>query len=175
MKDTSSEFVRLWTCHQSEVRRYVFMMVSRPVDAEEVVQEVSVKLWNKFEKYDHSLPFVPWAIRFAYYEVLKWRQRQAREKLVFSEPLLQQISKRYEEEAPVMEARNKALEDCLGKLTQQEKKWVDLRYGKHGALKEEAGHLGLSLPKLYYALEKIRGKLLECINRKMKQEGWGDA
>ena len=29
------------------------------------------------------IAFVPWAIRFAYLEVLKWRQNQAREKLVF--------------------------------------------------------------------------------------------
>ena len=37
-----------------------------------------------------TAPFVPWAIRFAYLEVLKWRQKLAREKLVFSDALLEQ-------------------------------------------------------------------------------------
>jgi RNA polymerase sigma-70 factor (ECF subfamily) len=173
--DPAAQFVRLWTCHQNEVKRYVFMMVPRRADADEVVQEISVKLWEKFEKYDQSLPFTPWALRFAHYEVLKWRQRQAREKLVFSESLLHQLDFRYEQETPIMELRKRALDECLGKLTKQERRWVDLRYGKHGAVKEEASRLGLSLHKLYYALEKIRAQLLECIDQKVKKEGWSDA
>ena len=80
--DATSQFVQLWTRHQAEVERYVFMMVPRAADAAEVLQEVSVQLWEKWDNYDTSRPFVPWAIRFAYLEVLKWRQRQAREKLI---------------------------------------------------------------------------------------------
>mgnify|MGYP001458103238 FL=1 len=90
--DATSQFVKLWTRHQAEVERYVFMMVPRAADAAEVLQEVSVQLWEKWDKYDTSRPFVPWAIRFAYLEVLKWRQRQAREKLIFSDSLLQQLN-----------------------------------------------------------------------------------
>ena len=173
--DPTAEFVRLWTRHQAEVKRYVFMMVPRAADAAEVLQEVSVRLWEKWENYDDSRPFVPWAIRFAWLEVLKWRQRQAREKLIFSGSLLEQIHTVHEEEAPLMEARCQALESCLDKLNDQEKKWVDLRYGRHGAAKEEAERMGVSLHKVYYALEKIRAQLLECIGRTLKQEGWSDA
>ena len=40
--DATSQFVKLWTRHQAEVERYVFMMVPRAADAAEVLQEVSV-------------------------------------------------------------------------------------------------------------------------------------
>ena len=173
--DSTAEFVRLWTRHQGEVERYVFMMVPRSADAAEVVQEVSVALWEKWDQYDQSRPFAPWAIRFAYHEVLRWRQRQAREKLIFSDSLLEQLNSVHEAEAPIMEARRKALQACLGELTDQQRKWVNLRYGRHGAVKEEAKRTGVSLHKLYYALEKIRAQLLECVDRTMKQEGWNDA
>jgi RNA polymerase sigma-70 factor (ECF subfamily) len=78
--DHTSDFVRLWTRHQAEVGRYVFMMIPRQADAAEVLQDVSVLLWKKWDQYDPERPFVPWAIRFAYLEVLKWRQKLARER-----------------------------------------------------------------------------------------------
>ena len=107
--------------------------------------------------------------------MLKWRQRQAREKLIFSDSLLQQLNVTLDEEAPLTEARNRALETCLTKLTEREKKWVHLRYGRHGAVKEEAERRGISLHKVYYAIEKIRGQLLNCIEQTLRREGWSDA
>ena len=173
--DPASDFVRLWTCHQAEVERYLFMMIPRQVDAAEVLQDVSVLLWKKWDQYDPERPFVPWAIRFAYLEVLKWRQRQAREKLVFSYSLLEQLHHRHDEEAPLMEVRRKALDNCLSKLSEQQRKWVYLRYGRHGAVKEEAEKTGVSMHKLYYALEKIRSQLLDCVAQFLQNEGCSDA
>ena len=40
---------------------------------------------------------------------------------------------------------------------------------------EEAEKKGIKMPKLYYALEKIRAGLLQCIGQTMKKEGWSDA
>ncbi len=173
--DPTADYVRLWTRHQAEVERYVYMMVPRAADAAEVLQDVSVLLWQKWEKYDPERPFVPWAIRFAYLEVLKWRQKQAREKLVFSDGLLEQLSAAHDRAAPLMEARRKALETCLLKLTDQQRKFVDLRYGRHGAIKQEAERTGTSMHKLYYALEKIRAQLLDCVRKTMNAEGWSNA
>ena len=102
-------------------------------------------------------------------------ERQAREKLVFSDKLLEQLNSAHDAETPLMEARRKALEGCMAKLNEQERKWVQLRYGRHGAVKEEAERTGVKMHKLYYALEKIRAQLLDCIGRTMRQEGWSEA
>lgn len=174
-EDATADFVRLWTGHQAEVGRYVFAMVPRAVDAAEVLQEVSVRLWQKWSDYDTDRPFAPWAIRFAYLEVLKWRQRLAREKLVFSNELLEQLHLRHAEQAPLVEARRMALGECLQKLSDRERHLVEARYGRHGAIKDEAKRAGISIHKLYYALEKARTQLLDCIERTLKKEGWADA
>ena len=105
--------MRLWTQYHRDVERYVFSMLPRPADASEVVQEVSVRLWEKWDSYDQDRPFLPWAMRFAYLQVLKWRQGKAREKLIFSDDLLSQINATNDYEEPLMEARRKTLTLCL--------------------------------------------------------------
>lgn len=173
--DQNAEFVRLWTQHHRDVERYVYSMIPRSADAAEVVQVVSVKLWEKWDNYDHERPFIPWAIRFAWLEVLKWRQRLAREKLVFSDELLQQLSSTHEELDPVMEMRRKILGKCLEKLKEEDRELVRLRYGRHGAIKEEAERTGKKMHLLYYALERIRVQLLNCIELNMNRGGMADA
>ena len=174
--DQTSEFVRLWTQFHRDVERYVYSMVPRPADAAEVVQVVSVKLWEKWENYDQERPFLPWAMRFAYLEILKWRQRLARERLVFSDELLQQLHSTHEELDPLMEVRREILGQCLERLNEEDQELIRLRYtGRHGAIKEEAERTGKKMHKLYYALERIRVALLNCIELNLKRRGMADA
>ena len=60
-------------------------------------------------------------------------------------------------------------------LSEQQQKWVRLRYGRHGAVKQEAAESGISMHKIYYALEKIRDQLQDCIEQRLRKEGWSDA
>ena len=172
--DQTAEYVRLWTQYHREVERYVFSMLPRPADASEVVQEVSVRLWEKWDSYDQDRPFLPWAMRFAYLQVLKWRQGKAREKLIFSDDLLSQINATNDYEEPLMEARRKTLTLCLEKLNKDDRRIVELRYGRHGAIKEEAEKTGVKMHKLYYALERIRIQLLNCIELNLQRSGLND-
>ncbi|MGB1761356.1 MAG: sigma-70 family RNA polymerase sigma factor [Verrucomicrobiales bacterium] len=172
--DQTAEFVRLWTQYHRDVERYVFSMLPRPADASEVVQEVSVRLWEKWDSYDQDRPFLPWAMRFAYLQVLKWRQGKAREKLIFSDDLLSQINATNDYEEPLMEARRKTLTLCLDKLNKDDRRIVELRYGRHGAIKEEAKKTGVKMHKLYYALERIRIQLLNCIELNLQRSGLND-
>ena len=172
--DQTAEYVRLWTQYHRDVERYVFSMLPRPADASEVVQEVSVRLWEKWDSYDQDRPFLPWAMRFAYLQVLKWRQGKAREKLIFSDDLLSQINVTNDYEEPLMEARRKTLTLCLEKLNKDDRRIVELRYGRHGAIKEEAKKTGVKMHKLYYALERIRIQLLNCIELNLQRSGFND-
>ena len=172
--DQTAEFVRLWTQYHRDVERYVFSMLPRPADASEVVQEVSVRLWEKWDSYDQDRPFLPWAMRCAYLQVLKWRQGKAREKLIFSDDLLSQINATNDYEEPLMEARRKTLTLCLDKLNKDDRRIVELRYGRHGAIKEEAKKTGVKMHKLYYALERIRIQLLNCIELNLQRSGLND-
>jgi RNA polymerase sigma-70 factor, ECF subfamily len=170
--DSAPEFVSLWTRYQPEVRRYVCKLVPAASDAEDVMQQTALRLWEKFNEYDSDRPFVAWAIGFAYHEVLSWRQRQARSRLVFSETILAQLHATIGEEASLLELRRKALDGCLQKVGAQERQLLLRRYSEHGAVQREAGESKTSPHKLYYAIEKLRARLMECIDAAMRQEGW---
>ena len=74
MADPDKEFARLLTNHDRELRRYISLFVSRRDDVEEVLQQTAIMLWEKFAEYDPQREFLPWAIRFAYYEILNFRK-----------------------------------------------------------------------------------------------------
>lgn len=172
MDDLASEFVSLWTRYQPEVRRYVCILVPHVSDAEDVMQQTASRLWEKFEQYDPERPFVAWAIGFAYHEVLSSRQRKARDRLVFSEEILAQLDATIGEEASLLELRRRALDGCLEKLGAKERNLLLRRYSEHGAVQREAEQSRTSPHKLYYVIEKLRTRLLACIDDRMQQEGW---
>ena len=172
MDDSAPEFVSLWTRYQPEVRRYVCKLVPAASDAEDVMQQTALRLWEKFTEYDSERPFVAWAIGFAYHEVLSWRQRHARSRLVFSETILAQLHTTIGEEASLLEIRRKALDGCLEKVGTQERDLLLRRYSEHGAVQRAAGESKTSPHKLYYAIEKLRARLMACIDASMRQRGW---
>src|SRR5438105_4078585 len=69
------EMVRLLSRHQDELFRYIFALLPHEEDARDVLQETSVALFRKVAEYDPAKPFLAWAYRFAYLEVLKQRER----------------------------------------------------------------------------------------------------
>lgn len=148
------------------------MLVPRPADVEDILQETSAQLWKKFAQYDCERPFVAWATRFAYLEVLKWRQKQARDVLIFSDELVEKLDATINNEAPLLELRRRALDDCLDKLDERRRELLFDRYGQHGAIKQRALDESISVHKLYYLIHTIRRQLLACIDDKLQREGW---
>ena len=72
MEENRTELlVRLLSRHQEDLFRYIFALLPHEEDARDVLQETSVALFRKFEDYDPAKPFLAWAFRFAYLEVLK--------------------------------------------------------------------------------------------------------
>jgi hypothetical protein len=69
----TERFVRLFAAAQSEVLRDILALVPDLDDAQEVFQETVVDLWKTFDQYDPDCAFVPWACRFGYFPILRFR------------------------------------------------------------------------------------------------------
>ena len=52
-------------------------------DAQAIVQQTAVVLWEKFDQYFASRPFAPWACRFALNVTRQWMARRQRWKVLF--------------------------------------------------------------------------------------------
>jgi RNA polymerase sigma-70 factor (ECF subfamily) len=164
----TERFVRLFAAGQSEVLRYILALVPDINDAQEVLQETAVDLWKKFDQYDPGYPFVPWACRFAYFQVLKFREQQGRQRRFLSLEAIDQLAAERPEENAVLEDRRHALATCLKLLSDADRLMVEERYSQRMPVTRLSEVTGRNVSTLYKALERVRRRLFECVNRRLK-------
>ena len=163
-------FVRLFVEGQREILRYILVLVPDINDADEILQETAVDLWRKFDQYDPTFPFAPWACRFAFRRVLKHREQQARRVKALSIESLTWIAAERTEKEGILEDRRRALERCLQQLRDDDRLVVEHRYSRQMSVAKIAGTTGRNTSALYKALERIRRQLYECVNRRLQME-----
>jgi RNA polymerase sigma-70 factor (ECF subfamily) len=166
-----SAFVRLLTQSHEEVLRYVLALVPDAGEAQEVLQDTAVALWQKFGDYDPAQPFVPWACRFAWNHVLKHRHRQTVQGRTLSLEALEAVAQERLEQESVLQERREALSHCLETLSPEQRRLVELRYVKRTPIREVARETGQSVHVLYGALERVRRALFLCVNGALGAEG----
>jgi RNA polymerase sigma-70 factor (ECF subfamily) len=140
-------------------------------DAQEVLQETAVDLWKKFDQYDPDYPFVPWACRFAYFQVLKFREQQSRRRRFLSLEAIGQLAADQPEESAVLDDRRRALATCLKLLSDSERLMIEQRYSRRMPVAQLSLVTGRNIATLYKALERLRRRLFECVNRRLGPGG----
>ena len=66
----SNEFVSLLTASQRRLYAFICTLVIDRTDADEVLQETNLALWEQAERFEAGTDFVAWACRVAHYKVL---------------------------------------------------------------------------------------------------------
>jgi RNA polymerase sigma-70 factor (ECF subfamily) len=163
--------VRLLTRHQDELFRYIFALLPHEEDARDVLQETSVALFRKFEDYDPGKPFLAWAYRFAYLEVLKQRERNLRGSRLLNLDLIERLAREREQLEPVLQARLQALEQCLEELPAADRELIRQRYQAKARAEELVRQSGASRRTLFRQLDRIRRRLYDCISRRVAATG----
>jgi RNA polymerase sigma-70 factor (ECF subfamily) len=161
-------FVRLFVEGQREILRYILALVPDIDDAHEILQETALDLWRKFNQYDPAFPFAPWACRFAFRRVLKHREHRARRVKCLSIESLTEIAAERSDKDEILEDRRRALETCLQQLCEADRLVVEHRYSQQMSVTQIAGITGRNTSTLYKALERIRRRLFECVNRRVQ-------
>ncbi len=160
---SQDRFLRLFLASERELLRYVMALAPRIDDAREIVQQTAVVLWEKFDQYDPSLPFTPWACRFALNISKQWLARQQRWRAILDQNLAEQLLQRRAEMLPEMDARLRHLDSCLGKLPGDQRAIVDGYYFRQLGIDVIAEETHRSVEALYKALQRIRKALQDCI------------
>jgi RNA polymerase sigma-70 factor (ECF subfamily) len=162
--------VRLLSRHQDDLFRYIFALLPHEEDARDVLQETSVALCRKFAEYDPAQPFLPWAFRFAYLEVLKQRERNQRGTRLLNIELIRRLAREREPHEPVLQARLQALDRCLDDLPAADRELIRQRYQGKARAEELAQRSGASRRTLFRNLDRIRRRLFDCISRRLAAE-----
>jgi len=169
--DRAELLVRLLSRHQGELFRYIYALLPNEEDARDVLQETSVALFRKFAEYDPDKPFLAWAYRFAYLEVLKQRDRNLRGARLFSPAVFERLAREREIMEPALEERVQALEKCLAELPPADRELIRLRYQSKARADELVRALGTSRRTLFRQLDRIRRRLYECVSRRVAFTG----
>jgi RNA polymerase sigma-70 factor (ECF subfamily) len=155
-------FLRLFTAHETAVRAFVRSLVPTLNDANDVMQEVAIVLWRRFDDYDVGQDFRGWAFGVAKMKILSWQRDRARDKHVFGVEVTDLLANHTGHDADRLEAQREALRLCLGKLPAEQRRLVDEAYAPGIRINELARALGQSLASVYKRLHRIRLALVEC-------------
>lgn len=169
--DRHGEFVALFAAHAQRLYSYIYTQLTQTADADDVFQETSRVLWEKFDGFESGTNFFAWACRTAQFQVLAHRQKRQRSRLLFSEEFVRTVAEMAEAENEKLAAQHRALSNCVNKLKQQDRELLLLRYSPGATTKGVAAKVGRSLDAVYKALNRIEQRLLECAQRSLLDEG----
>ncbi|MBM3996692.1 MAG: sigma-70 family RNA polymerase sigma factor [Planctomycetes bacterium] len=171
MNGPTSDFLLKLTSHQSMLYAAIAALLGGVDGAHDILQETNVVLLEKAGEYDSSRPFAAWALTFARFQVLAWRKRQSRDRLVLNDHLFAVLADRLTKEAVAPSKRLDAIEKCLAKLAPDSRKLIDLRYVDGKSVQAIAVQSGRSENVISVTLFRIRKTLLDCVASTLATEG----
>jgi RNA polymerase sigma-70 factor, ECF subfamily len=169
--DRNAAFVELLTHHQRKLYGFIYSLVPNASDADDLLQETNIVLWNKNHEYSLGTNFMTWACRIAFLKVKNFMRAKNRSRLYFNEKLLSELSDMRIDRTEVHTIHSILLINCLGKLSSESRELLKLRYDGIHSIQEVAKQLGRPVGSLYNTLSQIRLKLWECIRYALKEEG----
>lgn len=160
----SDRFISLFAENQHAIYAYLRTLVHHRSDAEDIMQNVSITLWKKWHTFDPATNFLRWAFAVAFIEILRYRRKSAKDRLWFSEPLMELLSSDFEKNAEAHSSRLDALSLCLEKLDRDDRRLIEIRYGQGGSVQSAADEFNRPLSTIYKMLLRVRQSLRSCIN-----------
>jgi RNA polymerase sigma-70 factor (ECF subfamily) len=162
----------LITRHQRQIFAYVYVLVPNRAAAEDLFQETSLVICEKFEEFEEGTDFVAWACQIAFWRIRQARQQFARRcKVAFDQDVLDAVAQTAAGAAQELDERHDALSDCLGKLHARDRELITTRYEPGGCVAVAAERTGRSLVAAYKALNRVRKMLMDCVTLQMASGG----
>lgn len=163
-------FLRLFTGSEGSLRVFVRSLLPTAQDAAEVMQEVALVLWERFEHFDQSRSFRAWAFGIARYQALMFLRRARSDRHVFDDALAERIADAAQEFSGRHDLQREALEACLRRLKPPQRDLVLEAYAQGARIDHVAERRGQTAMALYKTLHRIRILLLACIRGELRKE-----
>jgi len=154
------------TC-QPRLRAFVRCLLVDARDVDDVLQEVNSVLWEKADEFQPGTSFWAWASQVARFKVLNVLSRYSRERVIFDQATINRMADIVEQRVATLEDRRQALDVCLARLPSSQRQLIDLRYNDGAAMERISETIGRPVGSIRQTLYRIRGLLLECIQRQL--------
>jgi RNA polymerase sigma-70 factor (ECF subfamily) len=158
---------------ESEValRGFIASVMARPADREDMLQEVALRLWQLFERYDASRPFTAWALGVAARRMKEESRKAQRRPLLMDTSTIEQLASAFEQmAAETVTEEQAALERCLHALPEVSASLIQARYFQHQSIDALSATTGQTTAAIYQSLCRLRRRLANCIRQRLRRE-----
>jgi RNA polymerase sigma-70 factor (ECF subfamily) len=167
----NKHFLRLFLQNQRGLYAYVLTLLPNRADADDVLQETSLVMWDKFDAEGPPSDFLAWGRRIAYHKVLDLYKKTQRARTHLSRIFVERIAQSASNEAERLEERRSALAACIEKLAPRDRDLLNRRFADGATTASTSEQLGRSVEAVYKALAKVRRSLFDCIEESLAREG----
>jgi RNA polymerase sigma-70 factor (ECF subfamily) len=171
LSERKAEFAARLREHQSQLFGYIYSLVRDLDDADDLFQQTSVVLWDKFDLFVPSKSFIAWACGVARFEVSNFLRSRSRQRLHFTDELGLLLIEAHEQlEAEELAGRKNALANCMRKLRSRDQQLLEACYERSARIPEVARDWGRSSQSIHNSLRRIRRTLFDCVSRTLAHE-----
>lgn len=167
--EVTQKFLGLYVQNQKRIHGYILSVTSNWSDAEDILQETTTLMWEKFSKFEDGTNFASWGIQIAKYKILEHR-RGKRKYPDLSDRVLDELMDHAEKRQGRFDSAQNALERCIKKLSVSDYKLVQMRYTQNHTIKDIALQLERPVQGLYKVMARIHSNLLLCVRGQLKAE-----
>ena len=170
-KKMSADYIRLLMSNQHQIYAYILKRIPNSSDADDIMQDVAVTLWEKFDQFQPGTNFAAWAITITRYKVLDFIRKNRNDRILFSTKTIEMLDDHTSGDKQNKEAIKDILEKCISKLSENDRGLLQMRYSMDITIKMLAGRIGRSVHGLYSSLARIHNMLVDCVRRSQAMEG----
>ncbi len=170
-KQHKPHFVNLLISHYYQIHNFILTLVPNRTDAEDILQNTVLQMWERFEDFEMGTNFLAWALTLARFQVLTHQKAAQRSRIRFTDTTLDLLVEENLSISQDTSARHEALQACLNKLPPKDLEFLKLRFASSFSVKQMAQKLEVSIHVIYRQLSKIKALLYNCIDRTLAQQG----
>ncbi|YCM43038.1 sigma-70 family RNA polymerase sigma factor [Verrucomicrobiaceae bacterium 227] len=165
------DFMRLLMRHEPALRAYSRSLLPNWNLVDEVIQEASLTLWQKFDQLKDEDGFLPWSKVVVRFKCLSAISKLRRDRHVFSDGVLELLAEEAESfDVQEREQSMHALRSCLNTFSHAHQELLLAPYTGDGQVTTLAREANKSANSLYKLLGRLREKLATCIQAKLPQD-----
>ena len=166
-----SQFGELLAESQRDLFGFIYSLVQHHADAEDVYQQVTMILWEKFGTFELGTNFAAWSTVVAHNVARDFVRSRRRVAITFSDEVLDAIAAAYSaKRCWNSNDASDALASCLKKLSEKDRRLVDRCYSPNRDLEAIAKEESRTIGAIYQAICRIRKNLYACVQRTLSQE-----
>lgn len=165
----NQRFLRAFTANEPAIRAYVRRLVPARADADDIMQEAAIVLWEKFGELGADADFRSWAFGVARFKVLSWLRDKGRDRLVLDADVVERLADETATDESKLERQRRALELCAEKLAPGQRDLLMQAYQPDARIQQVAAESGRSVTGFYQWLHRVRRALLDCVRRELSK------